>query len=246
MAARPSPPAVTVGMVLFPDLTQLDLTGPFEVFSRMPDTQVHLVAATEAPVTSERGLTITPNATFDSAPRLDVICVPGGIGVNAMMEDRPLLQFLQVQASHARYVTSVCTGALLLGAAGLLRGYRATTHWLSLDLLPLFGAHAVDERVVVDRNRITGGGVTAGIDFGLVVAMELFGPAVAQEIQLMIEYNPAPPFPGGSPKVAPVDLVQNVVRARRRVQSERRTIAARAASQLDHMARSAPKSPIAR
>jgi cyclohexyl-isocyanide hydratase len=232
-------------MVLFPDLTQLDLTGPYEVFARMPGTRVHLVAATEAPVHSERGLTITPDTTFDQVPRLDVICVPGGIGVNAMMEDRTLLHFLQVHARDARYVTSVCTGALLLGAAGLLRGYRATTHWLSLDLLPLFGAHVVHERVVIDRNRITGGGVTAGIDFGLVVASELFGPAVAQEIQLMIEYNPAPPFHGGSPDAAPRELVQNVIRARQRVQSERRAIAERAASRLDHAAGSGSTSPIA-
>jgi cyclohexyl-isocyanide hydratase len=233
MASTPSPAAVNVGMVLFPDLTQLDLTGPYEVFARMPGTRVYLVAATEAPVQSERGLTMTPDVTFDRVPRLDVICVPGGIGVNAMMEDRTLLQFLQVHARQARYVTSVCTGALLLGAAGLLRGYRATTHWLSLDLLPLFGAHVVDERVVIDRNRITGGGVTAGIDFGLVVASELFGPAVAQEIQLMIEYNPAPPFHGGSPDTAPADLVQHVIRARQRAQSERRIIAERVASQRD-------------
>ena len=207
MTVTPSPAPVTVGMVLFPDLTQLDLTGPYEVFARMPDTRVHLVAATEAPVRSERGLTIVPDVTFDHVPQLDVICVPGGIGVNAMMEDRALLHFLQLQARDARYVTSVCTGALLLGAAGLLRGYRATTHWLSLDLLPLFGAHTVDERVVKDRNRITGGGVTAGIDFGLVVASELFGSAVAQEIQLMIEYNPAPPFNSGSPDTAPPEVL---------------------------------------
>jgi len=230
MTITPSPAPVTVGMVLFPDLTQLDLTGPYEVFARMPDTRVHLVAATEAPVRSERGLTIVPDVTFDTVPQLDVICVPGGIGVNAMMEDGALLHFLQRQARDARYVTSVCTGALLLGAAGLLRGYRATTHWLSLDLLPLFGAHTVDERVVKDRNRITGGGVTAGIDFGLVVASELFGPAVAQEIQLMIEYNPAPPFPGGSPSAALPELVERVIRTRQQVQSARRRIAERVAN----------------
>jgi len=230
MTVTPSPAPVAVGIVLFPDLTQLDLTGPYEVFARMPDTRVHLVAATEAPVRSERGLTIVPDVTFDTVPQLDVICVPGGIGVNAMMEDGALLHFLQRQARDARYVTSVCTGALLLGAAGLLRGYRATTHWLSLDLLPLFGAHTVDERVVKDRNRITGGGVTAGIDFGLVVVSELFGSAVAQEIQLMIEYNPAPPFPGGSPNAALPELVERVIRTRQQVQSARRRIAERVAN----------------
>jgi cyclohexyl-isocyanide hydratase len=221
-----------VGLVMFPNLTQLDLTGPYEIFARLPDTGVHLIAATTAPVKSERGLTITPDATFENAPQLDVLCVPGGVGVNAMMEDGPLLEFLQHQARHARYVTSVCTGALLLGAAGLLRGYRATTHWLSLDLLPLFGAEAVDARVVVDRNRITGGGVTAGIDFGLAVAAEVCGQSVAEEIQLMVEYDPAPPFRSGSPKTAASALVQRVTQARERVQRERQTIARRVADRL--------------
>jgi cyclohexyl-isocyanide hydratase len=233
MSPTPSPADVNVGLVLFPDLTQLDLTGPYEVFARLPRTAVHLVAATRQPVRSERGLTITPDAAFDQVPPLDVVCVPGGVGVNAMMEDDALLRFLQVQAQGARYVTSVCTGALLLGAAGLLRGYRATTHWLSLDLLPLFGVDAVDQRVVIDRNRITGGGVTAGIDFGLVVASELFGRAVAEEIQLMIEYNPAPPYRSGSPSTASADLVQRVIDARQHVQAERRAIAARVAARLD-------------
>jgi len=219
-------------MVLFPNLTQLDLTGPYEVFARLPETKVYLVAATLAPVRSERGLTIFPDATFESVPALDIVCVPGGLGVNAMMEDEALLRFLQVQARSARYMTSVCTGALLLGAAGLLHGYRATTHWLSQDLLALFGAQAVDERVAVDRNRITGGGVTAGIDFGLTVAAEVFGPAVAQEIQLVLEYSPAPPFRGGSPKTVLASLVQKVVDERAQAQTGRRTIAERAAGRL--------------
>jgi cyclohexyl-isocyanide hydratase len=219
-------------MVLFPNLTQLDLTGPYEVFVRMPDTHVRLVAATPAPVSSERGLTITPDVTFEQAPPLDILCVPGGIGVNPMMEDAALLRFLEHQGQGARYVTSVCTGALLLGAAGLLQGYRATTHWLSLELLTLFGAHPVDERVVIDRNRITGAGVTAGIDFGLVVAAELFGATAAQEIQLMMEYRPAPPFRGGSPDTVPADLVERVVQTRAHVQTERRTIAERAGARL--------------
>jgi cyclohexyl-isocyanide hydratase len=224
--------SVSVGLVLFPDLTQLDLTGPYEVFARMPATKVHLVAASPEPVRSEKGLTMIPDATFDRVGPLDIICVPGGPGVNRMMEDAVLLGFLRAQAQHARYVTSVCTGALLLGAAGLLRGYRATTHWLSLDLLPLFGAQPVDERVVIDRNRITGGGVTAGIDFGLVVAAQLFGSTVAQEIQLMIEYNPDPPFSSGSPKTAPRDLIENVSDTRQQVQSERRAIAERVAARF--------------
>ena len=223
---------LSIGMVLFPGLTQLDLAGPYEVLARLPDASVYLVADTLAPVRTERGLTITPDATFDDVPPLDLICVPGGPGVDPLMEDARLLGFLQARAPRARYVTSVCTGALLLGAAGLLRGYRATTHWLSLDLLPLFGATPVEERVVVDRDRLTGGGVTAGIDLGLAVAAELRGRAVAEEIQLTIEYDPAPPFRSGSPRTAPAAVRERVIRARRQRQAERRAIAERAAARL--------------
>ena len=225
-------PALTIGMVLFPGLTQLDLTGPYEVFSRLPGTKVCLVAGTLMPIQSERGLMISADATFESAPALDVICVPGGPGVDSMMEDELLLQFLRERAPSARYVTSVCTGALVLGAAGLLRGYRATTHWLSHELLALFGAMPVNERVVIDRNRITGGGVTAGIDFGLTVAGEVFGMEVAHEIQLMLEYNPSPPFASGSPHSAPKSVVRRVTDAREAAQSRRRAIAERAAAHL--------------
>lgn len=219
-------------MILFPGFTQLDLTGPYEVFARMPSTEVHLVAASVAPVRSERGLAIVPNASFDSVAPLDVLVVPGGPGVDRMMEDETLLQFLREQGQGACYVTSVCTGALLLGAAGLLRGYPATTHWLSLDLLPLFAAETSYDRVVIDRNRITGGGVTAGIDFGLVVASELFGSAVAQAIQLIIEYDPVPPFNSGTTRTAPADLVHRVIESRKATQAQRRTIAERVAARL--------------
>jgi cyclohexyl-isocyanide hydratase len=225
----------SVGIVLFPNVTQLDVTGPCEVFARLPATTVHLVAAALEPIRSEYGLTILPDLTFDTVPPLDVICVPGGIGVNAAMEDEALLSFLRRQAGGARYVTSVCTGALVLGAAGLLQGYRATTHWLSLELLPLFGAHPVDRRVVVDRNRVTGGGLTAGIDLGLVMASELCGPAVAREIQVMIESDPVAPRAAGSLSAAPPDVVQRVVRTRQEVQADRRTIAERAAARLEHV-----------
>jgi cyclohexyl-isocyanide hydratase len=235
-ASSSSSAALSIGIVVFPNVTQLDVTGPYEVFARMPATTVHLMAATLAPIRSEHGLTIVPELTFDTAPPLDVVCVPGGIGVNAAMEDEALLEFLQLQAHDARYLTSVCTGALVLGAAGLLQGYRATTHWLSLDLLPLFGAHPVDDRIVIDRNRITGAGVTAGIDYGLFMASMLCGATAAQEIQLMIEYTPSPPFNAGSPRLAPADLVQHVARTRQRVQSDRRVIAERAAARLDHSA----------
>ena len=223
---------VSVGMVLFDGLAQLDLTGPYEVLARMPDTRVHLVAASREPVRSEWGLAIVPDATFDDAPPIDVLCVPGGWGVNARLTDDALLAFLRARGERARYVTSVCSGALLLGAAGLLRGYRATTHWLSLDLLPRFGAEAVDARVVHDRNRITGAGVTAGLDFALALAAELRGVTVAQSIQLAIEYDPSPPFDSGSPRTAAPDVRAAVARASRHALAERRALVEHAARRL--------------
>jgi cyclohexyl-isocyanide hydratase len=189
--------STTIGMVLFPQLTQLDLTGPLEVFSRMPGARPLLVSATRDVVPSEHGLRLVPDATFDDAPPLDVLFVPGG-----------------------------------LGAAGLLRGRRATTHWLSLALLAPFGAIPTRERVVLDGNCITGGGVTAGIDFALRIVAALHGPRVAQAIQLLIEYDPAPPFEAGSPATAPADLVAEIVSARRGLQDERAAIVARAAARL--------------
>jgi cyclohexyl-isocyanide hydratase len=226
---------ITVGMLLFPNLTQLDLTGPYEVFARMPNTVVTLIAETPAPVRSERGLTITPDITFADAPQCDVLFVPGGIGVNRMMEHAPMLEFLRAQAKDARYITSVCTGALLLGAAGLLQGYRAATHWLAMDLLSILGAEPIQQRVVIDRNRITGGGITAGIDFGLVVAAELCGRDIAERIQLMMEYNPAPPFTSGSPTSADTTLLEEVRAATSSNRAQRRQIAQRAAARLHSM-----------
>ena len=170
MSEQQPPSSLSVGLVLFEGVTQLDFTGPYEVFSRMPGAKVHLVAETRTPVKTEFGLVITPDVAFADAAPLDVLCVPGGWGVNAQLENPAMHEFLRARALNARYVTSVCTGALILGAAGLLRGYRATTHWMSLDFLERFGAIRVDERVVIDRNRITGGGVTAGIDLALVIA----------------------------------------------------------------------------
>jgi cyclohexyl-isocyanide hydratase len=210
-----------IGLLLFPDMTQLDFTGPYEVFARLPDTVVHVVAMTADPVRTDRGLVLVPNTICAACPPLDVIVVPGGPGQQRLMEDEAVLSFLREQARSARYVTSVCTGALVLGAAGLLRGYRATTHWLSLPLLELFGAIAVNERVVVDRNRVTGGGVTAGIDFGLMVAAMLRGETVAQQIQLQMEYHPCPPFDCGSPATAPKSLVDAAGRAAAPLQQER-------------------------
>ena len=222
--------ATRIGFVIFPKLTQLDLTGPFEVFGRLPDAEVLLIGAGEA--RSDTGLELRPDKSFAEAPQLDVVCVPGGPGVNGAMEDDAVLSFLRSQAERASWITSVCTGALVLGAAGLLKGYRATTHWLSFDLLPRFGAIPVRERVVVDRNRITGGGVTAGIDFGLRLAAVLRGEKVAKEIQLLMEYDPAPPYDAGSPKAAGPALVESVSTARKAISEERRRIVDRAASRL--------------
>jgi cyclohexyl-isocyanide hydratase len=215
---------LSVGMLLFDGVTQLDLTGPYEVLARMPQTRVSLVASTREPVRTEWGLTITPDLEISEAPQFDVICVPGGWGVNALLTDQTVLDFLRAQGAHARYVTSVCSGALLLAAAGLLRGHRATTHWMSLELLQLFGATPVSERVVRDGNRITGAGVTAGIDAAFVIAAELFGDAVAQSIQLAIEYDPDPPFDSGSPRTAPNDVRAAVLSAGEASLASRRAI----------------------
>lgn len=208
----PAPAPLLVGIVLFEGVTQLDLTGPYEILARMPNAKVSLVACRMEPIRTEWGLTIHPDVSFAGAPQFDVLVVPGGWAVDAQLENEEMLTFLRRQAVHARYVTSVCSGALLLGAAGLLRGYRATTHWLSLELLRHFGAEPVQARVVRDRNRITGAGVTAGIDFALTIAAELHGPLTAQRIQLAVEYRPDPPFDSGSPNVASHE-VQNAVRA---------------------------------
>ena len=220
---------------LYPRMTQLDFTGPYEVFWRLPGAQCILASATGGDMEVDGGIVFANVRRLADIERCALICVPGGLGTIEAIEDAELLAQVRRLAATARYVTSVCTGALLLGAAGLLRGYRATTHWLSLDLLPLFGAQPVEERVVIDRNRITGGGVTAGIDFGLFVAAQVFGPTVAQEIQLMIEYSPDPPFDSGSRKTAPQSLIENVSNARQRIQTERRAIAERVARRSAHL-----------
>jgi cyclohexyl-isocyanide hydratase len=198
-------------MLLFPGLTQLDLTGPFEFLHRVPDAEVHLVWKNLEPVRATSGMRILPTKTLGDCPAIDVLVVPGGFGTAQQMADPAVLDWLATSGRRARYVTSVCTGALLLGAAGLLDGYEATTHWAYLDLLPALGARPVRRRVVIDRNRITGGGVTAGIDFGLRLVAELAGERVAQAIQLGLEYDPEPPFRRGHPDVAEpavVDIVR--------------------------------------
>jgi cyclohexyl-isocyanide hydratase len=199
-----------IGLLLFPRVQQLDLTGPHDVFAQIPGATVHLVWKTRAALESSSGMVLTPDTTFDDCPPLDVICIPGGSGVGALMEDDETLDFIRTQARGARFVTSVCTGALVLGAAGLLRGRRATTHWAYHALLADLGAIPVRERVVRDGNLLTGGGVTAGIDFALTLAEELVGAEEAQAIQLQLEYAPAPPFDAGSPESAPRAVVETV------------------------------------
>ena len=199
--------SLQIGLLLYPNLTQLDLTGPFEVFSHMPDTKVHLIWKTLEPVAADTGMQILPTMTMNDCPDLDVICVPGGPGQIDIMDDQDVLEFVRKQGERAKFVTSVCTGSLLLGAAGLLNGYKASTYWACTDMLEGYGAVYQKGRVVKDRNRITGGGVTAGIDFALTVVAELLNEQVAKMIQLAIEYNPAPPFNSGHPDVAEPELV---------------------------------------
>ena len=227
-----TPSGLTAGFLLFPRLTQLDLTGPFEVLSRLPGATVHLVWKSLEPVRSDTGMAILPTATFETCPALDLICVPGGPGVAEMMEDPDALRFLRRSAATARFVTSVCTGSLVLGAAGLLRGRKAACHWLSRDLLRDFGAEPVDDRVVFDGNLMTGGGVTAGIDFALRLVGEVAGSDMAQAIQLAIEYDPAPPYAAGSPRVADPALVERVRAHAQDRQRDRAEIVRRAAARL--------------
>ncbi|HKO72423.1 MAG TPA: DJ-1/PfpI family protein [Bradyrhizobium sp.] len=196
-----------IGLVIFPRVTQLDLTGPVQVFSSVPGAQVHLIWKRIEPVPSDSVLTLTPTVTFDDCPQLDVICVPGGFGINEMINDEEVLDFVRRQAKGARYVTSVCTGSLVLGAAGLLKGYKAATHWTAMEFLAAFGAIPTKTRVCVDRNRVTGGGVTAGIDFALTLVSIMIDRQTAEAIQLGLEYNPAPPFNAGSPDSAPPEIL---------------------------------------
>ena len=196
-----------IGFVIFPDLTQLDFTGPLQVLSRLPQSSTHIIAKSEAPVPSDCGLSLVPTCTFANCPNLDLICVPGGnLGVVGAINDQETVEFVRQQGSRAQYVTAVCTGAFILGVAGLLKGRRATTHWGFTDLLPLVGATYEKARVVKDGNVITAGGVTSGIDFGLSVIAELAGETTARTIQLGIEYDPAPPFQSGDPDKAPESI----------------------------------------
>ncbi len=223
---------VEIGLLVFPDVQQLDLTGPYEVFASWPEAHVRLVWKSREPVFSSTRLRLEPDVAFDDCPPLDVVCAPGGVGINPLLADEAVLGFLRRQAAAARFVTSVCTGALVLGAAGLLRGKRATTHWASHDLLAAFGAIPTHGRVVRDGNLMTGGGVTAGIDFALALVAELAGVETAQAIQLYLEYAPEPPFNAGSPETAPAEVVAALRQRGAGVRAERERLVEAAARRL--------------
>jgi cyclohexyl-isocyanide hydratase len=221
-----------IGMLIFPRLTQLDMTGPYEVLARLPDTAVELVARTREPVTTDRGMQIVPTTTYADCLPLDVVMVPGGPGQQDLMEDEEALGFLRRQAAGAKFVTSVCTGSLVLAAAGLLKGKRATCHWAAIDNLALMGAIPTRERVVVDGNVVTGAGVASGIDFALRLAAILESEQVAREIQLQIEYDPDPPFDSGSPNTATPETVAALKARLRQLGAARRAVALRVGRKL--------------
>ena len=222
-----------IGILLFPKVTQLDFTGPLQVFSSVPGAKVHLIWKRIEPVTSDSVMVLTPTTSFADCPQLDVICVPGGMGTDDMVNDEEMLAFLRKQADGARYITSVCTGSLVLGAAGLLKGYRAATHWSAMEYLSSFGAIPTKTRVCTDRNRVTGGGVTAGIDFALTLVSMLVDRTTAEAIQLRLEYNPSPPFQSGSPDTAPPEVLAKIMERIAPGKLRRGEMIARAAARLN-------------
>jgi cyclohexyl-isocyanide hydratase len=221
-----------IGSLLFEGVDQIDLTGPFEVFSRLPNSTYRIFAKTTAPVRDIRGLRLMPDAVLAQAPQLDLLHVPGGFGQEALMDDEEVLTWIRNQAAGVRSLLSVCTGALICGAAGLLKGRRATTHWASMHLLPFFGATPVNERVAADGNMVFAAGVTAGIDGALRVAADLRGAEVAQAIQLAIAYAPEPPFNSGTPESAPPAVLERVRISYRAVTEQREQTARRVAARL--------------
>ena len=234
---------IRIGLLIFPDMTQLDMTGPLQVFTSLPGAEVHLLWKTLDPVTCGGGLRLLPDTTLADCPRLDVICVPGGYGVMPLMEDETVLAFLRQQADTARYVGSICTGSLVLAAAGLLKGRRATTHWAWLDLLARLGAEPVSQRVVRDGKFFSGGGVTAGIDFALTMIAEIAGRDAAESIQLGIEYAPAPPFESGHPDTARPEVLAATRQRLEALRAPREAAVDRVAARLAHASEPA-RSPL--
>lgn len=223
---------LNIGALVFPRMDQCDFTGPFEVLSRIPDSTFHVIGKDRTPVRDIRGLILTPETTFSETPPLDLLVVPGGTGQEDLMEDEAVLAFIRLQARTAEYVFSVCTGALLCGAAGLLRGVRATTHWSAFHLLEYFGAIPVCARVVINGTHVSAAGVTAGLDGALRVASLLRDEGVAQRIQLSIEYSPEPPFHIGSPQTAPPEIVNPVRLSFQKITESRLATAKRIAARL--------------
>jgi cyclohexyl-isocyanide hydratase len=221
-----------IGALMFEGMDQIDLTGPFEVLSRLPNSTYQIYAKTGGTVRDLNGLRLLPDAALSAAPQLDVLHVPGGFGQEALMEDQEVIAWIQRQAAGARNILSVCTGALLCGAAGLLKGRRATTHWSALHLLPFFGALPVNERVLVDGNYVFAAGVTAGIDGALRLAAELRGNEVAQAIQLDMVYAPEPPFNSGTPERAPPAILKRATQSYREITARREETARRIAARL--------------
>ena len=203
---------IHIGFLVYPGVIQLDVMGAYQVLAFPPNTQVHLLWKTLSPIVSNEGLTLLPTLTFAECPQLDVICVPGGgMGQIDVMKDIQILNFLKAQSQASQYLTSVCTGSLILAAAGLLAGYQATCHWAFREQLAMFGVEVVNERVVIDGNRITGAGVTSGIDLGLTLVGLLCGEDVAKMTQLMMEYDPQPPFDAGTPGSAGTEIVRSLM-----------------------------------
>ncbi|HSF96571.1 MAG TPA: DJ-1/PfpI family protein [Thermohalobaculum sp.] len=222
-----------IGLALFPGLCQLDMTGPQEVLVRLPGARVEVVARTREPVRTDRGLTIVPDVALGEASQYDIFVMPGGPGQQDLMADAEWLEFLRAQAAEAKMMMGVCTGSLVMGAAGLLRGYRATTHWSCHDLLALLGAEPVDRRVVIDRDRITAAGVTSGIDGALALAELLHGRGLAERIQLGMEYQPEPPTQAGHPRTAPLALTADMRAKGAKLYEARREACILAAARFD-------------
>jgi cyclohexyl-isocyanide hydratase len=206
---------VEIGFLVFPRLTVLELIGPWEVLSRLPDARAHVVWTRPGPVLGERGMEIAATTSFQDCPPLDVLVVPGGPGQASLMRHQLLMDFLRQAAENAKFVCSICTGALLLAQAGLLKGRQATTHWLARDALRAFGVEVVEGHYVFDGKYVSAAGASGGIDMALAVAGELAGEAKAQAIQLAIEYDPEPPFTAGSPRTAPAAIVNSLEAERR-------------------------------
>lgn len=223
---------LAIGFLVYPHQDQMDFTGPYEVLSRIPDATMHVVAKSTEPFRDMRGLILTPEMTLSDAPLLDALVVPGGVGQQDLMEDATTLSFIKKHVEAGRHLMSVCTGALLCGAAGVLRGRRATTHWTALKLLPYFGAVAEQSRVVVDGNYISCAGVTAGIDGALELASMLRGDRIAQGIQLVIEYDPKPGFHSGTPQTAPQEVLHDVLAQYEAITSARTSTAHKIAAQF--------------